>query len=279
MRARVAELVDTRELILNLTLRELRGKYKRSVLGWAWSMLNPLSAALIYGLVFRFFLRIGAPVGDPSGMVNFALFLLCGLLPWTMLSNGLNGAMAALVGNGNLVKKVYFPREILVIASTASWLYSFLIELAVLAVALLVFGNMVLPWLLPAVVLAVVLALFVLGIGLLLSVLNVYFRDTQHLFGIVMQAWFYATPIVYPISLVADADARDPALLGVDIPVLRLYELNPMVRVVEGFRDLLYDLRPPAAGDIVYILACTAAALAIGMVLFARLEGRLAEEL
>src|SRR5687768_12833191 len=133
------ELVSSRELMANLTLRELRGKYKRSALGWGWSLLNPLLATAIYTVVFRLFLRIDPPVGDPSGLTSFALFLLCGLLPWNFLSNGLTGSIGSLVANGNLIKKVWFPREILVAASVVSWDVSLAIELVVLAGALLVF--------------------------------------------------------------------------------------------------------------------------------------------
>src|SRR2546428_11466197 len=115
--SRLAEYMGSRELVVNLTLRELRGKYKRSVLGWTWSLLNPLSTVLIFSLIFGFFLKIQPPVGHPSGLHNFAVFLLCGLLPWNYLSGAMTQSMGALVGNSNLIKKVYFPREMLVVAT------------------------------------------------------------------------------------------------------------------------------------------------------------------
>src|SRR3954451_16658695 len=171
--SKLAELSQSRELIINLTLRELRGKYKRSVLGWTWSLLNPLSTMAIYWLVFGVIIKIHIPPGDPSGLDIFPLFLLCGLLPWNFLAGGMTGGMETLVGNANLIKKVYFPREVLVIASVNSWAFSLCIEMVVLAVALLIVGNMVLPWLpLVLLVMAVQFA-FVLGFALLLSVLNV----------------------------------------------------------------------------------------------------------
>jgi ABC-2 type transport system permease protein len=138
---KLTEITSRRELFANLTLRELRSKYKRSVLGWAWSLLNPLTSLLVYSFVFGLIFDVKADPGDPSGMDSFAMFLMCGLLPYTFVSNGLNGGMSALIGNGNLVKKVYFPREILVGAITASWVVSFLIELAVLAIALVFWGS------------------------------------------------------------------------------------------------------------------------------------------
>ncbi|MFN2608177.1 MAG: ABC transporter permease [Acidimicrobiales bacterium] len=270
-----SELSASRELINNLTLRELRGKYKRSVLGWSWSLLNPLATMLIFTIVFQFFLKITVPPGRPSGLHSFAFYLLVGLLPWNFLSNGLNGSMGALVGNSNLIKKVYFPREVLVISNVASWVVSLLIEMAVLGVALVIAGNFVVPWLVPMMVLLVIQAVYVLGIGLALSVLNVYFRDVQHLLGILLQLWFYATPIVYPLTVVP-GHAR---LLGRVVPVRTLYGLNPMVRFVEAYRDCLYNLRFPPLGDVVYLAVTAGVTLAVGLAIFARLEPKLAEEL
>ena len=266
------ELSAARELTINLTLRELRGKYKRSVLGWTWSLLNPLATMVIFGVVFRFFLKVPIPAGDPSGLHSFAFYLLCGLLPWNLLANGIGGSMGVLVGNSNLIKKTYFPREVLVAANVASWVVSLLIELTVLTAALVVAGNFAVPWLVPALFLVVVQTAFVMGIALALSVLNVYFRDVQHLVGILLQIWFYATPIVYPLDVVRDALRDRPELFT-------LYRLNPMVRFVEAYRDCLYDLRLPAAEDVAYLFVVAAGSLAVGLSAFARLEPKLAEEL
>src|SRR5438270_5469541 len=105
--SRLPDLVASRDLFINLTLRELRGKYKRSALGWAWSLLNPLATMLLFTVIFSFVLQIQVPPGNPSGLHVFALFLLCGLLPWTFLSNGLTGGMECLISNTNLIRKVY----------------------------------------------------------------------------------------------------------------------------------------------------------------------------
>jgi len=266
----IRELTSSRELFLNLTLRELRSKYKRSVLGWTWSLLNPLATMAIFTVVFSQLLKITPDPGDPSGLDVFALFLLCGLLPWNYLSNSMNGGAQTLVINANLVKKVYFPRETLVAANTASWLFSLAIEMAVLSVALLAVGNMVLPWLPMVIVLIAIETVFVLGVALLLASLNVYFRDTQHLLGILLQLWFYATPIVYPMKQV-----REHLSPG----MLRLYEANPMVEYVGAFRNVLYDLRMPSAGTMAYLVVSAVVVFALGYVVFGRLEPRLAEEL
>ena len=237
---------EARELTTNLTLRELRSRYKRSVLGWTWSLLNPLSTVIIFSIVFSFFLQIDPPVGHPSGLHNFAVFLLCGLLPFNYLSNTMNGSLESLLSNSNLIRKVYFPREILVVSNVASLLVTMLVELGVLCVILLLLGNMVLPWIPMLLLLVAIETVFVLGIGLMLSVFNVYFRDVKHFIGIAMQALFYSMPIVYPISVVENAASRT------SFPLLRLYTLNPLVRMVDAYRAVLYDLRFPALSDVLY---------------------------
>ncbi len=271
----LAEYAGSRELMSNLTLRELRGKYKRSVLGWTWSLLNPVASMLIYTLVFRFFLRIQAPPSDTTGLKNFALYLLCGLLPWTFVLNGMNGSIGTLVGNANLIKKTYFPRDLLVAAQVASLLVSLLIEMAILALALVLFGNMVLPWLPMVLVLIALLTMFVTGLGLAFSVLNVYFRDVQHFVTILFQIWFYLTPIVYPLYLVPVR----AEIFGYDLPVRGLLHINPMVGFVEAFRDCLYDLTFPSLASLGYLTAVSVVTFLGGLVVFKRLEGKLAEEL
>jgi ABC-2 type transport system permease protein len=271
---RLTDFAGTRELTANLTLRELRGRYKRTVLGWTWSLINPLATLAIYWLVFGFFLKIQPPVGDPSGLNSFAMFLVCGLIPWNFFANGLNAGLGALVGNGNLIKKVYFPRELLVVSSVASIAVTMLIELGVLAVILLIVGNVVLLWIPVVLVLVLLQAAFVLGIALILSVVNVYFRDTQHLIAILLQVLFYLAPIVYPISYVPDT----ATVFGIQIPLGDIYRLNPIVVFVGAFRDVMYDLRWPPLLDFAYLTAWAGGFLLLGMWVFGRLDRRLAEE-
>jgi len=269
------DLGSSRELVGNLTLREVRGKYKRTALGQLWSLLNPLATMVIFTVVFGVLLRVEVPPGSPSGIDVFALWLMCGLIPWTFMSNAVTGGMSALVANANLVTKVYFRREVLVAANVFSWDVTFGIELLVLSAALLAFGAMVLPWLPLVIVFGLVLTAFGLGLALMLAVANVYFRDTQHFLSIFMQFWFYATPIVYPATLVPDSTE----LLGVRIPLRTLYELNPMEHFVAVFRALLYDNRFPELGDVIFTVGAATVALVAGWTIFRRYEPRLAEEL
>lgn len=272
----VAELAGSRELLGNLTQRELKGKYKGSALGWGWSLVNPLATMTIFTLVFGLVLRADPPAGQRTGIDVYGIWLLCGLLPWTFVSNAMTGGMSSLVGNGNLIKKVYFPRETLVASTVLALGVSLLIELGVLSVALAFFGNIVLLWLPGLLVLVLLLGLFATGVALTLSVLNVYFRDMQYFVSIFLQLWFYATPIIYPVRLVAD---QLPGGRFAGISLLDLYTLNPMFRFVEAFRDVTYDLVYPDWQRWLVLIAWAVGSATVGMLVFSRFEGRLAEEL
>jgi ABC-2 type transport system permease protein len=263
------------ELLWNLTLRELRSKFKRSALGWLWSVINPLASIAIYSVVFGVFFDVTPPVGDPSGLHVYGFYLTCGLLPWTFLANGLNGATASIVGNEGLVKKVYFPRWVLPTASTIAWLASYGVELLVLGVVLLAVGNMVLPWVPVVIALMVLQTVFVVGLGLMLSAANAYFRDVQHFLAIFLNIWFYVTPIIY----LPEQIPEQSTLFGVEIPTRSLLQMNPMAIFVNAYRDVLYDLRWPAPTQWLAMAACALGALALGALVFRRLEPRLAEEM
>ncbi len=271
----LSELTQSRELVANLTLREVRGKYKRTVLGQGWSMVNPLATMAIYTLVFGVLLNAGRTI-DPgeNGRRVFALWLLGGLLAWTFFSNAVTTGMTSLISNGNLIKKVYFPREVLVASSVLAFDVTFATELLVYAVVLLAFGTFVFHWLPLVVVLVVLLTMFAMGVALALSVANVYFRDTSHFVAIVMQLWFYATPIVYPLSLVRSLDNRTGGM-----SIMTIYGLNPMTRFVEAFRAVFYHSEFPSPASLAYCAGYAVVSLAAGYWLFSRFEGRLAEEL
>lgn len=274
----VADVRESRELLVNLTRRELKGKYKRTALGQAWSLANPIAQMLVYSLVFAFIIRMRPDPGDPSGLDIFALWLMCALLPWTFFTNVVNGGMRSVVENDNLIKKVYFPRSALVISSAVAGLYTWAIEMSLLAVVLLVVGSDLLVWLPLVAVAMLILFAFSLGVSFLLTVANVYFRDTQHLVGILFQVWFYLTPIVYPIREVAKVSEEAGALVG-PVTVLDLYRLNPLENFAEVFRALMYDNRFPGWELLLQCSAWAVAALVLGGWVFKRHESRLAEVL
>jgi len=272
---KLAEYRGTFELTVNLVLRELRSRYKRSVLGWGWSLINPLATVLIYWIVFSQFLKVQPPVGDPSGLKSFVFFLLCGLLPYKFLSDSMLQTTESLISNGNLIKKVYFPRQLLVVAGVGSLLVTLLIELGVLcALLLIVGGNMVLPWI-PMLLLIVVLeTAMVLGIGFVVGPLNVYLRDVKHFVFIAVQMLFYSAPIVYPIRLVP----VHAHVLGLALPLRDIYKLNPLVTMITCYRSVLYDLAWPSLKDLAYLGLWAVALVVIGHWIFGRLDRRLAEE-
>ena len=226
----VTDVYHSRELLWNLTLRELRTKYRRSFLGWAWSMLNPLSQIIIYGFVFGTLLGGTAPIGVPSGLDNFALWLLCGLLPWNFFSLVTALGLGAISANAGLVRRVAFPREVLVFSNVLHACVQFSIEMSLLFIVLLIAGSPFLIWLPLVVLTSVLLAMFATGIALALSVLAVYFRDVSYLWAILIQVWFFATPIVYL--------AVAPRGGGTDVGVQ-----HPQAQPDERFRRGL----PPAA--------------------------------
>ena len=267
------ELLASRELLGNLTLRELRSKYRGTALGQGWSLLHPIALLAIYAVVFSQILRVRPAVGSPSGLHSFVLWLATGLLPFLFFSTVVTQGMGSLVGNANLIKKVYFPREAIVLATATACLVTFLIEYTVLHVAVGLAGAAISPArLLVTLLLVALLFLFGTGLALIGSVLNVFFRDLQHLLTLVMMAWLYATPVIYPIALVR-------AELGADSTGFEIYSMNPMAGFVESFRDLVYDGRMPDFLMVGYLALVTAMVLVIGHVLFRALEGSLAEEL
>ena len=265
-----SELIARRELLWNLTLRELRGRYKRSILGWGWSLLNPIAFMLIYTFAFSLVLRATPPPGDPSGLSSYAFFLLCGLLPWTFFSISVTTAMASIVANAGLIGKVAFPREHLIISTVMAGLFTLAIELTVLSVALLFAGNVVLVWIPLIVFTSALVAIFCTGIGLALAAGNVFFRDLSYLWTILVKALFFATPIVYPPHLVID---RMPFWLE------RIYQHMPLTVAVRIYRDLMYDLRMPRMIDLGTLMVFAVVAVILGWWIFDRLEGRFAEEL
>jgi ABC-2 type transport system permease protein len=227
LRQRLTEIWRFRELLLGLVRKELKVKYKNSALGFLWSMLNPALYLVVFYLVFQVFLGSGIPL--------FPIFLLSGLLVWNLVSTALPGACGAVVGNSALVKKVYFPREILALAAVGASLVHFFLQGIVLLLALVLFRYPVSPTyclLIPPAL--VVLLLLMAAIGVFLAAVNVYVRDAQHLLELVLLAWFWMTPIVYQYRLVSDKlhNKGWPEWLPL---------LNPVTPIVLAFQRGIYN--------------------------------------
>lgn len=267
----VKELLNTRELLGNLVAREVKGQYRRTVFGQLWSLINPLATMLVYTVVFSLIFRAQPNPGDPSGLHIYALWLMCGMLPWTYFSRVVNGGLGSITGNSNLIKKVYFPRMHLPFSVALSVGFTWCIEMGVLTIALWVFGGFPIPWLPVVLVFMALLALMAVGVAMMLAILNVHFRDTQHFVSIILQMWMFLTPIIYPVQLVADVAARHGEW------ILVVYRLNPMERFVEVFRNLLYDNRLPSWENSLYCLGVAVVVFLLGFWVFSRNEKRLAE--
>jgi ABC-2 type transport system permease protein len=271
------EIWQARELLQNLTNREVRGKYRRTALGQLWSLANPIAAILIYTFIFSFIFRLPAQVGDPSGLDNYALWLVCGLLPWLFFNRVLSLGVDSLVLNAGLIQKVYFPRIVLPLSLANATFFTWLLEMGVLVVALSLLGSFVLPWLPLLAVFMAMFGLFSVGVAMVFSIINVYFRDLSYLLTIVLQFWFYLTPILYPVELVATQSDRLGGLGGTPITLLNLYQLNPVEGFIQIFRNLLYDNRAPELATVGIALAWTLVAFMAGVWMYAKKEKQLAE--
>lgn len=259
--------VARRNLLFLLSLKELRTRYRKSLLGWAWSLLNPLSQMVIFSFVFLFVFRQDPPVGDPSGIVSFPLYFLTGLLPFQFFAISVTVAIGAVDSNAGLIKKVSFPHEHLVFSVVIAQAATLLIELAVLAVALVIAGSMVLPWLPVMLVLMGLLAMFTTGVALALAAANVFFRDVQYLWSIIAQLLFYATPIIYTSDFIEEEWLRTITTWG------------PTGAFIRASHEIMYDTRMPGLDQWVYLAVVSSIVFAVGAAVFQHLSPRFAEEL
>lgn len=279
--ARIKAIWNYRELLSGMIKKELKVKYKNSFLGFLWTMLNPALYTLIFWLVFTKFL--------PNGIPEFVVFFLSGLLVWNLFTNALTGATSSIVNNSAIVKKVYFPREILPLASVGASVVHYLLQLVVLVTSLIVFKHNLdwkYAWLMPLALLCIII--FSSACGIFLAAINVYARDTQHLLELVLLAWFWATPVVYPFSVVSNR-------IGL---VADLFKLNPITNLVVPFQRAIYahtEVKSTVGENMIKILPIesplwyfrnilivffvSVVLLYLSMRVFDRAQGNFAEEL
>lgn len=252
------ELWAYRELLYFLIWRDVKVRYKQTALGAAWAILQPIFTMIVFSL---FFGQLGKM---PSDGIPYPLFSFAALVPWTYFSHGLSQASNSLVGSANLIKKVYFPRLSIPIASVASGLIDFMLAFLVLIGMIVYYGivptiNVI--WLPLFLLLTLITAL---GVSLWLSALNVHFRDVRHVIPFLTQLWLFATPIAYPSSLLSE-------------PWRTLYSLNPMVGVVEGFRWALLGTST-APGPMIIVSSTAAVVILVsGVFYFRRMEKTFAD--
>lgn len=275
---RLVELIDARELLLQLVRKELKVRYRGSVLGFLWTMLTPALVTVVFSVVFTRVVRIGVE--------DYAAFFVVGYLLWQFLQNSCQGSLHSIVGNADLVKKVYFPREVLPLSHVVSQLVHLVLALAVV-VPYLVWtrGFAVLVHLPAAIVVVAILALFVAGVSLWFAATNVVLRDLQELFVVIFLVWFYASPVLYPLALARAELASSPWLAAAlrANPTSAFLEalrapLHGVVEVVDGIAVASAPTWPPI-GALSVALAWALGIGVLGWLSFARRARTFAREL
>jgi ABC-2 type transport system permease protein len=270
IRARAMELVRSRELLWNLTRKEVKVRYKNSVLGFVWSMIYPLIMLAVYYVAFGVIFRMRS-----EGIEYFAFYLLAGILPWNFFSNSIPLSVGSVVSNYLLVKKIYFPREVLPLSQVGAQAFHFLLQELVFVVFLVIFRVPLTPWILAFPLVMMMQILLLVGFSLFLSALNVYFRDVQYFTELLLLAWFWMNPIVYPITFIL---GRFPGWAQ------KLYLLNPMAHVTMLYQYVVYNSRVNAPGAVYiswkWILGVVVGSLVLiylGYLYFTSQEHRFAE--
>ncbi|MCH1882334.1 ABC transporter permease [Agrococcus sp. ARC_14] len=275
----------TLNLLKNLTLREVRSEYKRTALGRAWSLINPLAQITIYGIVFGLLFRAQPDPGINSGINIFALWLGIGIVTWGFINIGIREAMQSFLGYQGLLKKVSLPRWTLPASKVLARAITYLTEIAVVAVICGIIGGweiILRIWMLvPLIALTTV---FVYGIGLVLAIGIVYFRDIEHFWGILTQVFFYASGIMIPRSTIETVqvetlNAGGYTFLGGPVPLLQLFEANPVYQFLTAYRRVLYDFAFPEWQLLLSLTLWSAGTLIVGLFVYTRYQARIVEEL
>jgi lipopolysaccharide transport system permease protein len=257
----IPELIRHRGLLGDFISKDLRARYRNAMIGFAWAILQPLLMTLILTLVFTLIGgRTGATGTSPS---DAAILILCGLVPWQLFSSGVLSATHSLVENQHLIKKVHFPREILPLAAIANCLINFLIGFVLLVLACVAVGGTLGPALLWIPIVLVVELCLLTGLGLLLSALNVQYRDVLNIAEIGLMFGFYATPVFYPLSFVEQFAAGRPWISF-------LYFANPMTGIVSTFREAVMRNAAPEISMLLWPAVCGIVLLALGAIVFRR---------
>ena len=258
------EIYEYREMIFSLVRRDLRGRYKGSVLGFLWTFINPLLQLVVYTLVFSVIMR--------SNIDKYYIFLFVALVPWIFFSSALTGGASCIMSSQDMVKKIYFPREVLPIAYITSSFVNMILTFLVVFVVLVVtqFGiNMTAILYMP--IIMAIEYIVALGICFLASALSVYFRDLQYILGIVAMAWQFLPPVMYSQEMVETSLAAHPKLLYI-------WNLNPTTPIINAYRQILYYKTAPDLSTLVSALVLGVIVLVIGLLMFKKLQKGFAEQ-
>ncbi len=259
-------LVTHRQLLQDFAWRDLRSRYKGSALGFGWNFAIPLLQLAVFYVLFGVLFGVRPKTG--SGEQNYAVFLFVGLLPWTFFANSLGAGASSILANGAIVKKVRMPLQLLPAASVLSSLANFLLSTVVLFAVLAIFGPRHPEGLLVLPLLVVLQIVMNLGFAYLLAAANVFFRDVQHILGILLMAWYFLTPVLFSVEIVADRPTERELLY-----------LNPMTAIIVSYQRALLDGTAPEWPRLAYSAAFAVAIFALGFWYFARSKDEFEEAL
>ena len=252
------EIYNYRELLKTNIKKEIRGKYKGSWLGVLWTFLNPLLMLAVYAFVFPYILRVNVD--------NYTIFMIVALIPWNFFTTAIQSGTGSVVANGNILKKVYFPREIIPISITTSQSVNFLITCIIMAVFIIFSGVGFSVHVLLFPLLVLIQYILILGLTFILSALTVFVRDIDHFVSVILMLGFYATPIVYQGEML-------PKKFQIFL------KLNPMAQLVEAYRSILYYHRMPDMTMLIIWGLGSVALLVVGYLIFKKLKKSFEEEL
>jgi ABC-2 type transport system permease protein len=255
--AEIGALVSRRELLFDLASRDLRARYKGSALGFAWHFVMPVTQLIVFWILFGVLFGVRPRTG--TGEQPYAIFLFVGLLPWTFFATSLQSGAAAIVANAAIVKKVRLPLQLLPASAVLSALVNFLLSLVVLFAVLATFGPRHPEGLVWLPLLVLIQAVMALGLAYLLAALNVFFRDVQHILGVLLVAWYFLTPVLFPVAIVEDRPRE-----------LFLLYLNPMTAVIVSYQRALLDGLPPEWLGLAWSAGFAVIALLVGFASFER---------
>ena len=251
-------LYNYRELLKTSVKKEVRSKYKNSFLGVVWSFLNPLLQIVVYAIIFSLILK--------NKQENYAIFLCCGIIPWTFFSSAINKSAFTIIENGNIIKKVYFPREIIPISVVIAEAINFLISTIIILGFVIIGGIGITKYLLLYPIILSAQYLVILSISFVVSSVCVYFRDLQHFIGIILQLLFYATPIIY---------SQD----NIPSEYQWILKINPMTYIINAYRDIFYYQKAFEILPLIILLFIGIVTSYVGYKIFYKLQKGFAEQL
>ncbi len=254
----IKELICYKELLLTLAMRDIKVRYKQSILGVGWAILQPFSLMIIFTLVFSKFVKV------PSDGIPYPIFSYCALLPWTFFSTALTFSSTSLINNRNLVTKIYFPREIFPISATIACFFDFIIASFIFIAMMFYYKisfTLNLLWIPLIVIIQIIL---VLGLGFISGALNVFFRDIKYIVPLAIQIWMYLSPIIYPLSIIPKK-------------YLSLYMLNPMSGIIDSYRRVILNGTSPNYQYIFISFVVSVVIMIFSYKIFKKFEGNFAD--